>query len=255
MRSSSTPAAELDAYQGHLFAQLSGISAEAIGSFCAELPNLPKSAYPEALLGMGYLYEAFDLMFAVIAASIQATHDESPYVARYETMQNVLQPFASEYGIEPDRPLQSTHRQLYAEFFTAATGEPWPAGYPRDSASQWLACGRRWTQTMLDRLRGDGLGPIDRAKYNLGYHWAVEALSVGEFDQLIAAWRALGFDAPYMSAHCEVEEEHAGCAIGAVVAFSSVTDQLVIQGARDHELDLAGFYDQCTALIAGSRTS
>ncbi len=244
-----TPA-ELDAHQDHMFSLLSGSSVKAIQRFCADLPNLPKSQYPDALLGMGHLYEAFDLMFAVIATSIQATHDDSSYVKRYVTMQNVLQPFASEYGIEPDRPLQSTHRKLYADFFTAATGEPWPSRYPRDSKSQWLACGRHWTQTMVDRLQGNGLDPMERAKYNLGYHWAVEALSVNEFDQLIAAWRSLGFDAPYMSAHCEVEEDHAGCAIGAVVAFSSVEDQLVIDGARDHERDLAGFYRQCTDLIA-----
>lgn len=250
----STPtAAELDEYQNHLFGQLSGTSEKAIGDFCAKLPSLPKSQYPDALLGMGHLYEAFDLMFAVIAANIQATHDESPYVARYVTMQNVLQPFASEYGIEPDRKLQKTHRELYADFYTSATGEPWPAKYPSESVTPWLACGRRWTRAMLDRLQGTGLSSVERARYNLGYHWAVEALSVNEFNQLIQVWRTLGFDAPYMSAHCEVEEDHASCAIGAVVSFSSTEDPLVVKGACDHEDDLAGFYQECTELISQSQ--
>lgn len=240
---------ELEAEQQRLFGELSGKSTEAIRSFCACLPELPPTVYPEALLGMGHLYEAFDLMFAVIAESVQATHDQSPYAARYVTMQNVLRPFASEYGIEPDRPLQKTHRQLYSDFYSAATGVAWPSLYPADSESPWLACGRRWTETMVSRLQRDDLDANGRAAYNLGYHWAVEALSVNEFDQLTVAWRSLGFDAPYMNAHCEVEEEHAGCAIGAVISFASVDDPLVIQGARDHETDLAGFYEQCAELI------
>ncbi|MDL4774080.1 hypothetical protein [Actinomadura xylanilytica] len=243
---------ELDLEQGRLFEKLPGRSDTSIARFCDELHKLPRSSYAEALLGMGHLYEAFDLMFAIIASSVQATHDVSPYDARYVTMQNVLQPFASEYGIEPGRPLQNTHRKLYAEFYESATGEPWPALYPAHSSSKWLACGRHWTKVMVERLQGDDLDLCQRAKYNLGYHWAVEALSVGEFDHLTAAWQSLGFHAPYMDAHCEVEEEHAGCAIGAVVAFSSVEDPLVVKGARDHESDLAGFYDQCTELISGT---
>ncbi|MFC6879476.1 MULTISPECIES: iron-containing redox enzyme family protein [Actinomadura] len=249
MNTETATVEELNFQQERLFAQLSGRSDQSIARFCGELPRVPRSAYPEVLLGMGHLYEAFDLMFAVIAVSVQATHDVSPYEARYVTMQNVLQPFASEYGIEPGRPLQSTHRELYADFYTSATGKPWPSQYPEKTESKWLACGRRWTQAMIDRLQQAWPDPNDRAKYNLGYHWAVEALSVGEFDHLTAAWRSLGFDAPYMNAHCEVEEEHAGCAIGAVIAFSSVDDPLVVQGARDHESDLAGFYDECTSLI------
>jgi len=241
---------ELDTEQKRLFSHLSGSSGVSIGRFCAHLPELPKPAYSDVLVGMGHLYEAFDLMFALIAASVQATHDQSPYDKRYVAMQNLLQPFASEYGIEPGRPLHSTHRELYADFYESATGQPWPLLYPIDSKSQWLSCGRRWTQTMIDRLQREDLDLVSRARYNLGYHWAVEALSVIEFEQLTAAWRSLGFDAPYMNAHNEVEEEHAGCAIGAVVAFSSTDDPLVVQGARDHELDLAGFYDQCTSLIA-----
>jgi hypothetical protein len=249
VETSSALSGALTDQQDRMFGVLSGSSVEAVKEFCALLPDLPKEQYADTLVGMGYLYEAFDLMFAVISASIQATQDESDYTARYQTMQNVLQPFSSEFGIEPDRPLASPHRKLYSDFYTMATGEPWPSIYPNDPANPWMTCGRRWTAVMLGRLRDEPMSPMERARYNLGYHWAVEALSVSEFDHLVVAWSALGFDAPYMNAHCEVEEEHAACAIGAITTFTSVDDELVVRGAIDHEADLADFYRECSGLV------
>lgn len=240
---------ELSALQDSLFAELTGCSETSIRRFCEVLPDLPEASYSECLIGMGYLYEAFDPMFAIITASVLATQDASSYRARYLTVQNVLQPFCSEYGIEHDRPLSNPHRKLFADFFSQATGAEWPDRYPSASDNPWLICGRHWSDVMLARLQRSDLGPVDRARYNLGYHWAVEALSVGEFDLLSEAWRGLGFDAPYMNAHREVEEEHAGCAVGAVICFSSVDDPLVIEGARAHEDDLAGFYQECAGLV------
>jgi hypothetical protein len=232
-----------------LVASLTGNSLAAIQSFCRRLPELPKSSYAKALLGMGYLYEAFDLMFAVIASNIQETHDESDYKSRYQTMQNVLRPFASEFGIEPGRPLLNPHRKLFLDFYRKASGEIWPSHYPANSDNPWLTCGRHWTNVMLSNLRRSDLGTIDKAKYNLGYHWSVEFLSVGEFDNLKIGWHSVGIDAVYLDAHCDVEEEHAGCAAAAIAAFASPDDPLVIRGIRDHENDLAGFYKECTTLI------
>jgi len=232
-----------------LMSFLTGGSRVAIRTFCQRLPELPKAAYPRALVGMGYLYESFDLMFAEIATSIQETHDESDYVARYHTMQNVLRPFASEFGIEPNQPLLNPHRKLYLDFYKRVTGESWPLHYPAASNEPWLKCGRRWTNVMLSNLRRSDLSLIDKAKYNLGYHWSVEFLSVGEFDELKIGWNTIGISAPYLDAHCEVEEEHAGCASAAIANFTSVDDPLVIRGIRDHEDDLIGFYSECTELI------
>ena len=186
-------------------------------------------------------------MFALIACHVQATVDHSDYVSRYQTMQSLLQPFASEYAIEPNRTLGKTHRQLFAEFYKQATGKVFPSKYPHSGA--WIACGRRWGNAQIARLECNNLSSMDRAKYNLGYHWAVEHLSVNEFDQLLLAWTKLGIVAPYMQAHCEVEEEHAGCAVSAVTSFGSTGDAFVRQGVLDHEDDLAGFYGECATLI------
>jgi len=240
---------DLSAERHQLLGIVEGRSRAAIRGFCQRLPELPRAAYARALTGMGYLYEAFDLMFAIIATNIQATHDQSDYQARFNAMQNVLRPFASEFGIEPDRPLQRPHRKLYLDFYQAAAGQPWPSHYPADASNPWLKCGRYWTNVMIQRLQAKDLDAIQRARYDLGYHWSVEYLSVEEFDELRVGWKAVGIEAPYMNAHCDVEAEHADCATAAIVAFTSVDDPLVVQGIRDHEDDLEGFYMECTDLI------
>jgi hypothetical protein len=101
---------------------------------------------------------------------------------------------------------------------------------------------------MISNVRCKGLGLLDAAKYNLGYHWAAEYLSIFEFNRLQAAWHSVGIDAPYLSAHCSVEPEHADFATAAVVAFGGI-DDLVRSGVRDHEKDLACFYTDSIALI------
>src|SRR3990167_10611702 len=107
----------LSADERKLDSFLKGTAIRSIRKFCENLHALPKDKYREALLGMGYQYESFDLMFAIIATSIQATVDYSDYFTRYQTMQAVLQPFASEFGIEPNRKLANPHRKLYADFY------------------------------------------------------------------------------------------------------------------------------------------
>jgi hypothetical protein len=102
---------------------------------------------------------------------------------------------------------------------------------------------------MIQNLQAKDLDAVQRARYDLGYHWSVEYLSVEEFDELRIGWHAVGIDAPYMNAHCDVESEHADCATGAITAFTSIDDPLVLKGLRDHEDDLEGFYQDCTELI------
>lgn len=231
---------------------LKGTAVSSINEFCQSLRYLPKYKYAEALLGMGYQYESFDLMFALIACSIQASVDYSDYCARYQTMQAVLQPFASEFAIEPERKLGSPHRKLYADFYKKATSENYPSFYPSSATNPWLACGKKWANIMIARLENKALTIMDRAKYNLGYHWSVEYLSIHEFDLLKAAWTELNIFAPYLQAHCNVEEEHAGCATSAVKYFCSIEDPLVRKGVLDHEEDLVGFYSECKNLILSS---
>jgi hypothetical protein len=239
----------LSADEAKLNSYLMGTAKKAIQHFCKELIHLPKHQYPEALLGMGYQYESFDHMFALIACNVQATVDHSDYVVRYQTMQSVLQPFASEYAIEPERKLGNPHRKLFADFYQKATGKDYPSYYPAVDNRPWLSCGKKWAHVMIHRLEAKHLNLMDRAKYNVGYHWSVEYLSINEFDQLKNAWAQLNVRAPYMQAHCDVEENHAGCATMAVKYFCSLEDPLVRQGILDHEADLVGFYNECSDLI------
>lgn len=235
--------------QEQLASYLTGRAVDAVRTFCQRMPELPKVRYADALLGMGYLCESFDLLFAVIACNVQATQDESDYKARYRAVQNVLRPFASEFGIEPARPLLNPHRELFSKFYELATDASWPSHYPSSTDNPWLQRGRHWAARMHTNLLQGDLGPTDRAKYNLGYHWAVEYVSIGEFEELTAAWHRLGIRSPYLSAHCEVEPEHASCATAAITSFCPLDDPLVIRGIRDHEDDLAGFYTDFIGLI------
>lgn len=243
----------LDEVHKKLIQSVTGTADAAIVRFCETLPDLPREAYPEVLVGMGYQYESFDMMFALIAYHVQATHDQSDYKDRYLTMQNVLQPFCSEYGIEPGRPLSSPHRKLYLEFYESVTKKKWPSVYPPSAANPWINNGRFWADRMINNLKCDGMTTVDRAKYNLGYHWSVEYLSIGEFERLRHGWSKTGIAAHYFEAHCDVEPEHANCATAAIAEFGVVDDPLVRRGIRDHEYDLVGFYTENAELVAAQR--
>ncbi|NET34158.1 MAG: hypothetical protein F6K19_19400 [Cyanothece sp. SIO1E1] len=235
--------------QQKLIASLTGSAKVAIKHFADAIPELPEQAYSDAILGMGYQYESFDMLFTLIAYHIQATHNISDYDARSRCMQNLLQPLCSEYGIEPERPLGSTHRSLYRDFYESVTGQLWPSTYPRNSASSWINTGRYWANRMIENLECHGMDIMDRAKYNLGYHWAAEYLSIIEFGYLRQGWSKMGITPPYLQIHCNVEPEHSACAAHAIVEFTSLNDPLVIRGIRDHEYDLCGFYNENFELI------
>lgn len=234
-----------------LAAHLRGHAEAAVGEFYSVLPRAPRGSWPTLLHGMGYNFEFYDALFALISSSVQLSllDPEADYTPRHEAMQNVLQPFASEFGIEAGRPLQRSHRQLYAEFFVRATGEKIPERYTGESP--WLTISRRWAAKMQDRIapKGEPLGSIAGARYALGYHWAVERLSIAEFGAMRDAWRKLGVEAAYLDAHHAVEPEHDECASRAVLVFASASDPRVVEGIRDHEDDLAGYYRELTTLL------
>jgi len=233
-----------------LVEHLSGTSLRAMQRFFDAMRAVPADAWPEMLVGLGYNYEYYDTLFALMSAHVQGSLDESDYTARYRAMQNLLRPFASEYGIEPARALAKTHRQLYAEFYAAVTGRPIPEQYPRDDRNPWLMTARHWTRRMTNTIACTDRPALYRAKFNLGYHWAVEYLSVCEFDLMRLAWQGMGADAAYLDAHCMVEEEHAGCASEAVFALADPGDPVVRAAVRAHEADLTGFYADSTRFAA-----
>jgi hypothetical protein len=239
--------------QRNLTSLLMGSAEAAIRRFSAAIPELPKQAYADAMLGMGYQYESFDMMFALIAYNVQATHDVSDYSARFRAMQNLLQPFCSEYGIEANRPLGAPHRALYLDFYEQATGQKWPAVYPARTESRWINTGRYWAERMIKNLQCADMSAMDRAKYNLGYHWSVEYLSIGEFELLRDGWQRAGVSAPYLQSHCDVEPEHASCAVMAIAEFVPADDPLVLRGIREHEYDLVGFYTENFELLQAEK--
>jgi hypothetical protein len=164
-------------------------------------------------------------------------------------MQAALLPFCSEFGIELGKELQRSHRRLYAELFESATGVRMPERYPRGDDNPWLATSRRWATRMRGRLDAPA-GTVERARYSLGYLWAVERLSIHEFEMMREAWSGVGVKAAYLDAHCEVEGDHDTYATRALLAFATPGDAIVREAIRAHEADLGGYYEELGALLA-----
>lgn len=228
---------------------LEGCARRELGRFYERLPSLPSSERPALLLGMGYNFEFYDALFPLAAGRVQCSMDAGQYSRRYRAMQSLMRPFCSEFGIEAGRPLLRTHRELFAEFYLAATGSPHPELYPDGDANPWLASSRRWARAMEERTARLGASSLDRAKFNLGYLWAVERLSIDEFDAMRKAWNLSGVRADYLDAHCAVEAEHAAASRQAVDSFCSASDPQVVEAVRAHEADLAGYYADLSALL------
>jgi hypothetical protein len=199
---------------------------------------------------MGYNFEHYDALFAVMIANLQMALDDCDYTARHRAVQFALLPFCSEYGIELNRDLQHNHRHLYAEFYRVATGQDLPERYPRpgEAGNRWLAASRRWAMRMRDAIACPGTEQAERARFNVAYCWAVEHLSIAEFAMMRSAWNGAGVHASYLDAHCAVEDDHNAYAARAVLAFTATTDPAVVQAIRAHEADLAGYYDELTAI-------
>ena len=229
-------------------AHFTGEAVRAMRSFYAALPTVPRASWPEMMHGMGYNFEFYDALFALVLANVQLSLGDGDYTPRHEAMQAALLPFCSEFGIELGRGLQRSHRSLYAELFEVATGAVMPERYPSSGGNPWLESSRRWADCMRARLDGPG-DSFARARYALGYLWAVEHLSVHEFSLMRGAWHALGVRAAYLDAHCAVEEDHDACATRAVLAFATPDDPLLASAVRAHEEDLGGYYRELGSLL------
>ena len=230
--------------------QLSGTAARAMARFYGELPTVPRAEWPTLLHGMGYNFEFYDALFVLLVANVQLCLDEGDYTPRYRAMQLALLPFCSEFGIELNRGVQHTHRQLYAEFYELATGARHPERYGADAGNPWLATSRKWAGEMRRAAAAERGGALERARYSLGYFWAVERLSVDEFALMRDAWQAAGVRAPYLDTHCAVEEDHESQSTGAVHAFGATDDPIVAEAIRAHESHLAGYYEELLGLVA-----
>lgn len=193
------------------------------------------------MIGLGYNFENYDFMFSKMAFNLQNSINDIEYSFRYKAMQYLLQPFCSEYGIEVNRPLYRTHRELYAIFFKEVSGEDMPGFYP-STINPWLRCSKQWAEIMNKALDTKGLSPKNKVIYNVAYHWAVEHLSISEFNIMRAGWKKLGISSDYLNAHCSVEEEHGSYAAKAVYELSESDNPIVIQAIRDHEQHLKEYY-------------
>jgi hypothetical protein len=233
-----------DALERHL----AGSAVDAMRAFYQALPGEPRGSWPRLMHGMGYNFEHYDALFALVLANVQLSFDDGDYTPRHEAMQAALLPFCSEFGIELGQGLRRSHRSLYAEFFEVATGSALPERYPHGGADPWLTTSRRWAERMRARLASPG-GSLERARYSLAYLWAVERLSVHEFEMMRTAWNGLGVSAPYLDAHCEVEGEHDAHATRALLAFVSPEEPTVRRAIRDHEADLGGYYRDLIPLL------
>jgi|SRR5579859_2370678 len=233
---------------GAMEGSFAGSAVVSMRAFYDAMPRQPRAEWPRMMHGMGYNFEFYDALFALVLAHVQLSFDDGDYTPRHEAMQAALVPFCSEFGIELRKDLERSHRSLYAEFFRVATGSVMPERYPKDDRNPWLTASRRWAERMRSRL-APADGSIDRARYALGYLWAVERLSVDEFTMMRAAWHRAGVGAAYLDAHCAVEEDHDAFATRALLAFASPDEPLVRQAIRDHEDDLGGYYRELTTLL------
>ncbi|MFO0757918.1 MAG: iron-containing redox enzyme family protein [Byssovorax sp.] len=229
-------------------ATFTGEATAAMERFYTALPSVPRAAWPAMMHGMGYNFEYYDALFALVLATVQLSLGEGDYTPRHMAMQAALLPFCSEFGIELGQPMQRSHRALYAELYQRANGEALPERYPRTDDNPWFAASRRWTAKMRARLEGGG-DSVERARYALGYLWAIEHLSVQEFDRMREAWGKMGVSAPYLEAHCAVEEEHDAYATRAMLAFCKPDDPLLLAAMRAHEEDLGGYYRELCGLL------
>jgi hypothetical protein len=235
--------------KGSLDRHLAGEAQRAIRTFYGEvLPAVPRAEWPALMHGMGYNFEHYDALFAQVIANLQGALDDSDYTPRHRAVQLALLPFCSEYGIELEQDLQHNHRHLYADFFRAATGQSQPERYPREADNRWLAISRRWARRMRAQISCADASDAERARFNLGYYWAIEHLSIPELTTMKHAWNGLGVEATYLDAHCAVEEDHDAYATRAVLAFTTVDDEVVGRAIRAHEADLAGYYRELTAM-------
>ena len=226
---------------------LTGSASQAIENFYGALGRAPRATWPAIMHGMGYNFEFYDALFALALANVQLSMVEGEYTPRQAAMQAALLPFCSEYGVELGQELQRTHRSLYADFYETATGSPMPERYPPGADNPWLEVSRRWAERMRSRLAATG-SAMDRARYSLGYFWAIERLSIDELETMRTAWNGLGVNAAYLDAHCAVEGDHDAYATRALLAFASADEPAVCQAIRAHEADLAGYYDELTLL-------
>jgi hypothetical protein len=227
---------------------LSGRAVRAATAFFERLPGIPRQRRAALMVGMGYNFEFYDALVASIAANVQASMDGGDYSSRYEAMQQLLRPYCSEYGIEAGRPLAKTHRELYARFYRDAAGVPYPERYPRGPGNPWLDAARRWCRAMARTVACGGSGAQTRAKFDLGYFWAIERLSLQEFRLMRRAWGRLGVRARYLDAHCAVEPEHDSWMTRAVSSFCGGDVAAAARGTRAHERELAGFYETLAGL-------
>ena len=208
--------------------------------YTRRLSEVPKAQWSRMMHGMGYNFEYYDYMFSIMSSHVQGALD-SDYTVRYNTMQHLLQPYCSEFGIEVARPLGRTHRQLYKEFYELVNGHKMPERYP-SGANEWLSISKKWADCMLHRLLRPNSTPTERAKYNVAYHWAVEYLSQLEFELMRDGWKAQGVNAAYLDAHCAVETEHSNHATAALLTCAKAHEAIVKEAVQDHEEDLAGYY-------------
>jgi hypothetical protein len=227
---------------------LSGEAGRAIRDFYGVFPSVPRKEWPALMHGMGYNFEHYDALFAAMIANVQMALDDCDYTARHRAVQFALLPFCSEYGIELKQDLQHNHRYLYADFYRIATGQDLPERYPREDHNLWLAVSRRWASRMRDAIACRDATDAERARFNLGYCWAVEHLSIGEFSMMRDAWNGLGVQATYLDTHCAVEDDHNAYAARAVLAFTTAEDRMVARAIRTHEADLAGYYDELASM-------
>jgi len=240
-----------------------GESVKALRRFNDALENVSPEVFETRMWRvwneLAYNLESFNPVFTACLLKVQCTLGHSDYVRRDDSLRNLIQPLAGEYGMHNDEPMGKTHRLLFSEFYKSCTGkslEDLLAAGVRPAASEHLfAC------MMRDVTSGGGYTDgIEQASYALGYNLAVEYLAAYEKTWLLETFQKLDsrflseqgrkVEWMFLEVHAVGEIEHAEIGHNAVAAFVPQSHKDALREAMlAHDRDFAEFYNNLTNLL------
>jgi hypothetical protein len=252
---------------------LNGQSVRALRRFADAMEALPAKGWESrmrpAFAEMALNLESFNPIFTACVLQVQKTLGLSDYERRDQCLQRLIQPLAGEYGLHADEPLGKTHRTLFREWFESVMGgEESLEALLQDSKcstnkAQWLF------QRMISDVEtggsnapGDSASQMEKACYALGYNLAVEYLanpektwmleSFEKFDKKALAPLGRQIEYEFLVVHAIGEKEHANLGHEATALFVPQSfESTVRQAMRDHDRDLATYYNHLADILEG----
>ncbi|KAG1660731.1 hypothetical protein FOA52_003040 [Chlamydomonas sp. UWO 241] len=241
-----------------------GAAIAALRRFNVNLRNLPADRWEAVLTPvfkeLCYNLESFNPAFTSCLLMVQRTIGVSDYERRDMALKNLIQPLAGEYGMHNSQPQLKTHRELFSDFFASLFNYPLEDMIASDASAP--AAQFMWSSMSRDITSGGGRESeaMAQASYALGYNLAMEYLADYEKTWMLDSFRALdqsifsglgrNVDWVFLEVHAEGEAEHAVIGHNAVLSFvPSEHAHVMRQAMRDHDRDMAAFYNHAADLL------